>query len=355
MNYHFGGIERLFSSAFALGATRTAEWLAMQRPHLRQLPRSADGAAQALHHIVIEWTSTVRRLALLYQERLAAPPDCGTAVDWTALWRDFWLETAAAFGLGEREGRMMHLFFESEGLYHLSRWEPALERAVLAEQVDHFAHVWLGAPHRTPMGALVQAEHSVALLEDVEMTPSASRIAQAAAEVAEAGLGALTHRAVATQVGMTTGAVTRYFRTTEELLAGAIRGQVIAITAADGLTSSSSPRDRREFFAAVRRHAVARPLSFSRRNLFLATVRRPELAGCGAVIRFANGRNTRGGFERVLAPPPEELSLYSSALSRLSGVLRLATRADPSPEESRNIVFEAIEAGISRALSAAAA
>jgi len=347
INYNFGGIERLLSLAFEAGASHTADWLDARRGELAALPRSADGAVYALEHVVREWTQGARPLALLYQERLAVSPSRGGA-RWTALWRDFWLETAADFGLRETEGRLMHLFFESEGLHHLSTWSPALEGAALHELVGHFGEVWLGASPSSPIGALSLAEQSAGVQAGGALTPAAARIAVAAATVAEGGLGALTHRAVAAQAGVTTGAVTHHFRTVEELTAGAIRGQVLALEPPPGDAGARSVEDSRsseEFVQAIRPHtlrdAPAGPAR-ARRNLFLAAVRRPEQASCAAVIRFAYGGTSRRGLQGVIDLPPETLALRGAVLSRILSSIWYATSADPAPETSRTQAFDAI-------------
>lgn len=349
INYNFGGLERLLSLAFEHGAARTGEWLEARRREIRALPRSPDGAVRALEHVVRAWTVGARPLALLYQERMALAPAHGGG-PWTALWRDFWLETAAAFGLGQVEGRLMHLFFESEGLYHLSTWSPALEDAALRELVDHFGAVWLGASPARSIGALAQAERSAGALAYGEVSPAALRIAVAAAAVVEGGLGALTHRAVAAQAGVTTGAVTHHYRTVEELTAGAIRGQVLALTPEGEAAPRSveASRTPAEFLATIRPHAlrdVPQGPAVARRNLFLAAVRRPEQAGCAAVIRFAFGGTSRRGLQGLLELPAEALSLRAAVLSRMLAAIWFATSPDPAPEQLRERLFEAIGAG----------
>jgi len=347
INYNFGGIERLLSLAFEAGAAQTADWLDARRREIAALPRSPDGAAYALEHIVREWTKGARPLALLYQERLAISPTHG-GTPWTALWRDFWQEVSAAFGLGEAEGRLLHLFFESEGLHHLSTWSPALEGAALRELVQHFGAVWLGASPAPPLGALALAEESAGVQAGGALTPAAARIAVAAAAVAEGGLGALTHRAVAAKAGLTTGAVTHHFRTVEELTAGAIRGQVLAQVPPEGdtgLRPVEESRSREEFLDAIRPHTVrnapAGP-ALARRNLFLAAVRRPEQASCAAVIRFAYGGTSRRGLQCVLDLPPQTLALRGAVLSRMLSAIWYATSADDAPDASRAQAFDAI-------------
>lgn len=356
INYNFGTLERLFSKAFESGAARTADWLEARSRELRALPRSPEAAVRALAYVIVEWTRGARPLALLYQECLAATPGEGPGAAWTRLWRDFWLRTAEEFGLGEVEGRLMHLFFESEGLYHLSGWSPALEAAALGELADHFGAVWLGAAPRTPIGALALAEQSAGVLATGQIAPSAIRIAEAAAEVVEGGLGGLTHRAVAARAGVTTGAVTHHFRTIEDLVAGAIRGQVLALAHRTQTPSNAPPVERiaslEGFLAALRFHSTgaATPPPVGRRQPFLAAIRRPELAGAGAVIRFAHGGTARDAIDRFFEPQPGTLELYAGAVSRLSATMWYACSADEAPRESREQLIGEVEARLLRSL-----
>lgn len=352
INYNLGGIEHLFSAAFRRGVQLTAAWLEPLEPQLLALPRTPDGAVRALEHLLLAWTREARPLALLYQECLAATPGRGPGAAWTALWRDLWLRLAAAFGLSPAQGRMLQLFFESEALYHLSRWSPALEDAALRELAGHFGALWLQARPTRPIGALALAEDTARARADPSATPPSVRIMTAAAEVVEEGLSALTHRSVAARAGVTTGAVTHHFRTIEDLVAGAIRGQVLAMSrVVDGETVT--PLDPVEtpaaLFVSLRRHAISAPESAGsargRRSLFLAAVRRPDLASSGAVIRFAHGGTARGMLDRLFVIAPEMISLYAGLLSRLASALPLACSADEAPQESQEMLVGAIEQG----------
>lgn len=361
VNYNFGGIEQLFSKAFEQGAGRTAEWLEPRRGDLRALPRTPDGAVCALEHVIVDWTRHARPLALLYQEHLVAEPGARTGVAWTALWRDFWLDVAEDFGLGEIEGRLMHMLFESEALYHLSDWSPALEAAALRELVGHFGMAWLGARPSAPLGALALAEQSAGVLASGSIAPGAVRIAVAAAEVVnDSGVGALTHRAVAARAGVTTGAVTHHFRTVEDLVAGAIRGQILALAPGPGQAHAAPPVEEidsiEQFLAGIRYYAAqdvgVTTSAVGRRAPFLAAVRRPDLAGAAAVIRFSHGGTARRAIGRFFDPPPGTLSLYAGALSRLSSTIWIACSADEQSGESRARLVEEIAARLLKILPA---
>lgn len=348
INYNLGGIEQLLSAAFARGAQETADWLAAREAEVLALPRDGAGAALALEHVLAEWTGPARPLALLYQERLTTEAADG----WTALWRGFWLRLAQAFGLSPAQGRLLHLFFESEALYHLSRWSPALERGALSEMIGCFAAVWLGAPPRPDLGLTRLAETTAGARPHGSLSPAALPIAEAAAEVVEAaGLPGLTHRAVAARAGVTTGAVTHHFRTVDDLVAGAIRGQVQALgqDAGAALRPVDEIRSGAMFLEATRRHAeseAATNPSRRRRRLFLAAVRRPELTNAGAVIRFSHGGTTRQILGHIAGRPPEQVALTAAVLSRLLSALWVAAADEADPPAARAALVEQLHAAL---------
>jgi AcrR family transcriptional regulator len=353
INYNFGAIEQLLLAAYAQGVRDTTAWVAAKRRDLLALPRTANGAVLALEQVIVAWTGEMRGLALLYQESLAAMAGRGPAADWTALWREFWLQTADDFGLGAMDGRILHLFFESEALYHLSRWSPALEAAALREQCDLLGALWLNAAPGAATGAAALAERSAGARPVGSIAPAAMKIVEAAAEVVETGgLSGLTHRAVAARAGVTTGSVTHHFRTIEDLVAGAIRGQVEAMSRAVGEgpspaspTSVEQIRSSADLAEALRFHAVAdlpNGPALRRRTLFLAAVRRPELAGAGAVIRFAQGGTVRDALGRIFDLEPEALPLLAGVLARLLSPIWFACAADPDPRASREALADEV-------------
>ena len=353
INYNFGNIERLLQSTFALAVDETRAWLDLRRAEIALLPGSPDGAAWALLHGLRSWTTEGRRLALLYQEALAAGAGEGPAADWTRLFRDFWLEVAERFGLAPIDGRLMHVFFESEALYHLSTWSPALEDAALSDTVEHFAHVWLGAPFRPWRGALSQAEDASGTRPHGSAPPAALRIAKAAAEVVEdKGLAGLTHRAVADRAGVTTGSVTHHFRSIEDLVAGVIRGQVQVLTE-EAVANAPPTIDEiltpERLFEALRFHSAgdrpARP-AIRRRRLFLAAVRRRELGAAGAVIRYSHGGTVRDSLSRVFKLSEGDARLYSGVLSRLLAAIWFACVGDEDPRVTRHALIDRIEAAL---------
>lgn len=359
INYKFGGIEHLFCSVFEHGARWSQPWMARCFDEVVALPKGPAGAALALEHVIAGWTLENRWLALLYQEGLAAMPGAGPVAVWTGAWRDFWVGVAIALDLSETDGRLLHLFFESEALYNLSTWSPALERAALREMCQHIAIVYLGAAATAwPTGALEEAERASGVLREGAIPPAAEKIVEAAAEVVEAsGLSGLTHRAVALKAGVTTGSVTHHFRTMESLIAGTIRGQVNAMQRppAGAAPAPLAPiQTADDLFEGMTSYLVTdRPWgpALRRRHLFLATLRRSDLVVSAAVIRFAHGGTTRAIVDRLFEPPPEQRALFAGTLSRMGVASWFAASADEAPRESQAAMLAEIKARFLRNFS----
>lgn len=354
INYNFGNIERLLLAVFEQSVEETRTWQQDRMREIAALPRTPDGAAWALLHVLAAWSrDDGRRLALTYQEAVTLHLGQGVAAAWTRLWRDFWIAAAERFDLPAIDGRVLHAFFEHEALYNLSTWSPALEAAALTEMVERFAAIWLGAPARAPRAATLTAEQAAGTRPYGSVPPAAMRIAQAAAEVVEdKGLEGLTHRAVATRAGVTTGSVTHHFRSIEDLVAGAIRGQVQAMTEdAEARQAAVAPDidallTADGLFEALRQHVTAdlpSPAVIRRRRLFLAAVRRQDLKAAGAVIRFAYGGTLRDSLGRIFGFSGPDLVLQASVTARVMAAVWFACAGDDDPATARSALFDRIE------------
>lgn len=353
INYNLGGIEQLYRLVFEQAADETTLWIATRLNDTADLPEGAAGAGAALEYVIRAWTSQGRDLALLYQEALswaAADPDLMRR--WTRSWRDFWDAVAARCGLDGMRGRMMNLFFQSEALHHLSPWRPAVEDAALRDLCDHFSWVWLGGPRRAPSGGLESAQALLHGENLVKLAPAALNLALAAvAVVQDKGLLGLTHRAVAAHAGVTVGAVTHYFRTAEDLVAGAIRGQVEELFQAEDADSAAALERRAvpslaKFAEGIERSVespgVARVL-FARRSLFLASLRSDGSARAGAVVRFGYGRTSERILSDIATGERGAIPLDAAVMSRLVSSLWIARLAeDPANDETGRLAREII-------------
>ena len=353
INYNLGGIEQLYRLVFEQAADDTASWIATHLNDTAALPADAAGAGAVLEYAIRTWTSQGRDLALLYQEALSwDDADPILMRRWTRVWRDFWLAVAARCGLDADRGRMMNLMFQSEALHHLSPWRPAVEDAALRDLCDHFGWVWLDAPRRPPSGGLQSAQAVLHGENLLKLAPAALNLALAAVAVVQAkGLLGLTHRAVAAHAGVTVGAVTHYFRTAEDLVAGAIRGQVEELFQVEDEDSGAALQrgavpSLAKFAEGIERSmesaAVSRVL-FARRSLFLASLRAHGSARAGAVVRFGYGRTSERILSNLIKVDRDALGLHAAVMSRLVSSLWIARLAeDPGDNDVGRLAREII-------------
>ena len=356
INYNLGGVEQLYSLVFAQAADATALWIREKYHEISALPSGPAGACAALEFVIGAWTSQGRDLALLYQEALSwAGADPALLARWTRQWRDFWTMAARHFGLDAGDGLLLNLFFQSEALYHLSRWSPAIERLALRDLCDDFGWIWLGGARHPASGGLAIVQGLLHGENPDKLAPAALNLAlSAVAVVQDRGLLGLTHRAVAAHAGVTVGAVTHYFRTAEDLVAGTIRGQVEQLFMAERADNETASENRsvpslahmaEQIDASVATPAVAKVL-FARRALFLASLRDPGSARAGAVVRFGYGRTS----ERILAPfgkaDPDAVPLHGAVMSRLVSSLWIAELSGHADERLGAEVIARLERGL---------
>ncbi len=296
VNYHLGGLKQLFALVFAEAEHET---LLKQRAilaDLAALPRKPEALADALAYVIRAWTAGSRDLALLYQESSTFRGE-GTwsHAPWAASWGAFFEAYAASSPHREEHAALMRLLFESEALYALSLWRPALEVLALSDLCGSFAALYLDATPRAATGALALAEQQLHAREADPLHGRAKEFAVAAVRlVADQGLAGLTHRAVAAATGATVGAVAHYHPTAETLLSAAIRAQVQLLMERPGALQADGARDVSaqdliHLIEGFADNAEGRAAVRARRGLFLATMHRPAWATAGATVRFAQG------------------------------------------------------------------
>lgn len=332
INYNYGGIKQLYNTVFATALTEAAAWTSQHLDDLRALPSGPATAAFALEQTIHNWTTHARQLAILYQEALIAPDiDPALPRAWVRQWEQFWSEVGSIVGADAAGARLMHMLFQSEALYAISAWRPALEQGALRDLCAHVGALAFTVSGAPSTGALAAAERQVRLALPEAVPETARTIMMKAVDVvADLGLSGLTHRAVAARCGVTAGAVAHYFRTAEDLLAGAIQGQVMILQArASGANASADDAGLSvaAFSTVITRSAcdaANRPVIRGRRRLFLATIRSPKRALAGATVRFAQGA-TITGILRAHLGDASRASLHGSVLSRLISSLDITT------------------------------
>lgn len=133
--------------------------------------------------------------------------------------------------------------------------------------------------------------------------------------VGQDGLAGLTHRAVASRAAATLGAVTYHFPTVEALVAGAVWGQVLGIT--DGPEALKVRRHLSQDLLSPGVFDTVMTIASARRKLFLAGIRRADLAAPCATIRFAHGGTSRTIAAELDGVAAECRAAHASVGSRL--------------------------------------
>jgi AcrR family transcriptional regulator len=333
--YHFGDIERLYLTAQDKSIAAAREWCAAQAAMLGMLGEGLPSEAfgPVLAQLIDSFCTDERRLALAWREcqiLAARAPLFHAARDaWTGLWRRFWQETCARFGLGE-VADLIHYFFEGEGFLHLMQWNRVADRASL----DETANAWVGwltgrpcrgAPWRCRL--MAQARRANGAAE--ELGDTRQRIAMAAAKLLlGSGTGAINHRAVAAEAGLTLGVVSHNCKRADDLLrlahaevyrglaAGFPRLPAIDGQAAWDLAPHLQVLALDELIIAVARERAAPNFALQLRYLRGATTRQ-LLTGPGGIAEAGEGVLDLGaaiysgvmmGASRALADrPPDEI------------------------------------------------
>lgn len=333
--YHFGDVEHLYLAAQDISIATAEEWCDAQIAMLDMLGEGLPSEAfgPVLARLTDSFCTDERRLALTWRECqiLAAriPLFEAPRRAWNELWQRFWQRVCAQFGLGDAAD-LIHYFFEGEGFLHLMEWNRAADRASLDESANAWVG-WLtgrpcrGAPWRSRL--MAQARQASGVVE--ELGDTRQKIATAAAKLLLAsGTGAINHRAVAAEAGLTLGVVSHNCKRTDDLLqlahAETYRGLAQGfprLPAAAGYSAWDIPPHLQvlgldELILAVARGRAARDFALQLRYLRGATTRR-LLTGPGGLAEAGDGVLDLGaaiysgvmmGASRAHADlPPEEI------------------------------------------------
>lgn len=252
--YYFDDIEHLYEAAQREAIDRANGWAAMQRDALdglaaiRDLPASA--LAPLLVQLIDDWCEQARPLAFAWREcqLLAArnPRFAPLRDRWQALWQDFWAGICGRFG-AEQVADATSLFFDGESMLHLMRWNRAVDRACLAESVSTWVR-WIDGKLPAPTPWRLHARSRIPVQAGAARAPgeNARRIATAAARLlVEKGAGAVTHRAVAADAGLTLGTVSHLCKRTDELLESAYAEVYVQLTGGAPDQRGAPPPPRR--------------------------------------------------------------------------------------------------------------
>lgn len=219
IDYHFGGLERLYEAAQALALAEARRWMDGRLAQLAPLSgRSLSLATRSgiIAAVIDDWICDNWALALACGEACAAARAgrlSAAHAQWTDLWQRFWASAAGHLAM-DGAADTLALFFDGESSQHVLRWNRALDRALLDETATALlSFLEEGEMHPSPVREAYagRAEGEYADRSDGAEVP-ADGLDEAAVEILSTqGLSALTFRAVARRAGTTLGSAAYHF------------------------------------------------------------------------------------------------------------------------------------------------
>ncbi|PHP20112.1 TetR family transcriptional regulator [Sphingobium sp. IP1] len=317
--HHFGSLEQLFLSSHEQAQRESERWCAARLAELEGVaPLPRDAFAPLLAALIDQWCEEERRLAFAWREcqLIAARDDRYGAIAqrWTTMWRNFWEEVCTRCGHPGR-GAFTAYLFDGEATLHLMRWRRPVDRAGLEELCAGWNDWLCGRPARDGDWRLyARAQADLALPEQIITGGTMEQVAEAAADVlARDGMGALTHRAVAAQAGLTLGVVSYNFRSSAELVRAAFEMIYRRVVGSRGIAPADPVAlSEEEVMARYRRPFPANDRTLSALDeLMLAAARDSALASFAPQLRYRRGRTSGGMLQALLG---REISGLEAAL-----------------------------------------
>jgi AcrR family transcriptional regulator len=296
--HHFGNLEHLYLSAQAHARSRAADWCAS---HLTAL--AAAGTMPASHLptllavLIDDWAEGQRQIAFAWRECImSASREPGFVIEleaWRSMWEQFWFDVCDLCGRAEF-GQLTTLFFYNESLFHLMRWKRVLDRAGLQDLCTGWGQ-WLEAG-LTKEGTWrrIAREESIRTMPSLPVLGELSgRIAVAAAAILRRdGLPSLTHRAVATESGLTLGVVSHNARTSADLVRAAFEMVYREATAAAIISPARLDLTDDQIVEALIGFQGGAGSLLALDELLLAVARDPSLSGFIPQLRYMRGRTS---------------------------------------------------------------
>lgn len=322
-------MEHLFQSTQRQARDAAQAWCASRLDELASWP--SDGGSLALAPVMAtlidDWTCGQRQLAFAWCQchLLALRDDAYQAARdaWRSLWSTFWTELCLRMGLPSFAAVTSHVF-EATCQLHLIRWRRSIDRAALEEFCVGWAR-WLDgrlAPEapwrRLARETALEASAKVADLLAASNGAAITIAQSAAAIVAEGGVAALTHRAVASRAGVSLGVVSYNFPTSAELVRAAFETIYRAIVERSSIQPEELP-GRDEVVGRWRRSAIQSSNYAALEELMLAVARDADLREFGPQMRYLRGRTSGIHLAALLGPEvsisPLDAAIYSSLMS----------------------------------------
>ncbi len=304
--YHFGDLEHLLESSQSEARAEASRWCEAQLAAIQGEVRGAAALGPLLATLVDDWCETRRTLAFAWREcQLMALRDTrhlASSAKWDALWQGFWQEICARLELADMAVATAWVF-DGASAMHLLRWRRPVDRAALSELCDGWAG-WLDGRLAAPAAWFELARRDAAALipPPPHDDPVADAVATAAAAtVAQRGIAALTHRAVAAGAGVTLGVVSHKFRTSADLLHAAFEAIYRRMVPHSASELAAVPEiGREEALVRLDSGLPAREDLLGADELLSASARDPAFHAFAAQLRYLRGRTSGRYFQALM-------------------------------------------------------
>lgn len=339
IHYHFGGLGQLLDAAQADAIDSARAWCEAQQEAIGKAAISPDMLGPLLACLIDDWCEMQRGLAFAWREgqlmALRDPDRCWAARQWDQMWQGFFDQLCAGMGLSEF-ATLTAWFFDGASGLHILRWRRPLDRSALEELCNGWA-AWLGGK-LAPQGGWFDTGQRDAQMLAATPEPSdsvAETIANAAAQVvAESGVTALTHRAVAAAANVTLGTVSYKFRTSADLMRAAFDGIYRRMQSRSPVRlGENAAMTMEEVIALAEQGAPSRADMLGSGELCIVTARNPAFQPFAAQLRYLRGRGSARILERALgrdqAISPIDGAILSAVLGGRGQACNSTGRASP--------------------------
>lgn len=324
IHYHFGKLGHLLGAAQQEAVGVATRWCDARWAAIGPDARSPKMLGSLLAGMIDDWCETQRLVAFACREgqlmALRDPTCAALAAQWEAMWHSHFARLCTQMGLGELS-TLTTWFFDGASALHLLRWRRPLDRAALGELCDGWGN-WVEGRLASdgPWHAMGQADAERLITPDSPDAAIDPLAIAAAAILADGGVTALTHRAVAARAGMTLGMVSYRYRTSAELLQAAFHGIYHNMMPGG---SAASDLDRQKAMAGAKNDVPAYSDLLGSEELAVAAARRDDLQLFAARFRYLRGRSA-GLRLRTIIPDDKPLSTLDGAVfsALLSGRAR---------------------------------
>lgn len=312
VNYHFGGREGLLAATFAAAASEMTVWRAGWSAGLRAAPPPEAFPGWFLAITLDRLSPRPMFLALReLRHHAARSPTFRWQARLEAEAGDrFWSEALARFGLAREAAGACADFTESILGIHGGGPDHPDQIAWLGETTKRFCARLAGdrgaAPGWDGWRQFARTRGGPSLVNK-GTSPSAIRIAAAAAELlGREGMEALTHRAVAAEVGLSLAAVSGYFPSKASLVRGAFDRLISAIQVVRGeiVPEHEDPQPIEQVARASAQtlfdgKGAAAPWLLAFDELLTEAIRDPDLRRDAEDLRASRGENSASLLARI--------------------------------------------------------